>query len=299
MRSMSKQRNKIIFVIVISMMISACGVKEDVQKEPGTDEGLIEETESQIPEDAKKYLEYLFDYLHPDQSDMVDLELYELRDKLYYKWKFIDEAGQLSDTNVLAYMLVSEDGKQYGYTAYSQVPSMENNEEVEYESHYGGYWEVDSSTKEIRPVAKILLQYLLNYLYPDQSNMVDLKLYETESSLYYRWKSRLDTGEVGEPIVLEYRFSTSDGLYFQYGIYQEVWGIYYNNEGIKCKEHIRNCDFDQILVNKQNYDVTRHWIRNEDKEAEFYYVELYYPELYYLENEKYVEILQAYTEKSE
>ena len=68
---------------------------------------------------------------------------------------------------------------------------------------------------------------------------------------------------------------------------------------MKCKEHIRNCDFDQILVNKQNYDVTRHWIRNEDKEAEFYYVELYYPELYYLENEKYVEILQAYTEKSE
>ena len=42
MRSMSKQRNKIIFAIVISMMISACGVKEDVQKERGTDEGLIE-----------------------------------------------------------------------------------------------------------------------------------------------------------------------------------------------------------------------------------------------------------------
>lgn len=124
MRSMSKQRNKIIFAIVISMMISACGVKEDVQKERGTDEGLIEETESQIPADAKKYLEYLFDYLHPDRSDMVDLGLYKLRDKLYYKWKFIDEAGQLSDTNVLAYMLVSEDGKQYGYTAYSQVPSM-------------------------------------------------------------------------------------------------------------------------------------------------------------------------------
>lgn len=40
MRSMSKQRNKIIFAIVISMMISACGVKEDVQKERGTDEGL-------------------------------------------------------------------------------------------------------------------------------------------------------------------------------------------------------------------------------------------------------------------
>ena len=33
MRSMSKQRNKIIFAIVISMMISACGVKEDVQKD--------------------------------------------------------------------------------------------------------------------------------------------------------------------------------------------------------------------------------------------------------------------------
>ena len=245
-------------------------------------------------EDAKENLKYLFNNLYADRPDMVGVGLYKLEDRLYYKWKCVNEAGELSDYKVLAYMMVSEDGERYAYTAYSQKPSTEDDEAGEYVPCYSGYWEVDRNTKEIVPVAKVLLQYLFNYLYPDQSDMVDLKLYETDDGLYYKWKFRLDNGETGDPVILQYRFSTSDGLYFQYGIYQEVWGTYYNHAGMKCRKHIRDCEVDQILVNKQNYDVTRHWIRNEDKEAEFYYVELYYPELYNMENEAYVKIMDLY-----
>ena len=256
--------------------------------------GLTKKIQSPIPEDAKENLEYLFNNLYADRPDMVGVGLYKLEDRLYYKWKCVNEAGELSDYKVLAYMMVSEDGERYAYTAYSQKPSTEDDEAGEYVPCYSGYWEVDRNTKEIVPVAKVLLQYLFNYLYPDQSDMVDLKLYETDDGLYYKWKFRLDNGETGDPVILQYKFSTSDGLYFQYGIYQEVWGTYYNHAGMKCRKHIRDCEVDQILVNKQNYDVTRHWIRNEDKEAEFYYVELYYPELYNMENEAYVKIMDLY-----
>ena len=48
------------------------------------------------------------------------------------------------------------------------------------------------------------------------------------------------------------------------------------------------------MVNKQNYDVTRHWIRNEDKEAEFLLCRSLCPELYNMENETYVKILDLY-----
>ena len=127
---MCKQKNTIIFVIAVSMILSACGAAEvpkengayveeteneafeNTQEEPKTeaipeeqenDESITEEAERQIPEDAKEYLEYLLDYLHPDRSQMVDLKLYETEDKLYYEWKSIDEAGELSDYKVLLY----------------------------------------------------------------------------------------------------------------------------------------------------------------------------------------------------
>lgn len=127
---MCKQKNTIIFVIAVSMILSACGAAEvpkendayveeteneasentgeepkteTVPEEQETAESITEEAESQIPEDAREYLEYLFDYLHPDRSQMVDLKLYETEDKLYYEWKSIDEAGELTYPNVLAY----------------------------------------------------------------------------------------------------------------------------------------------------------------------------------------------------
>ena len=178
---MCKQKNTIIFVIAVSMILSACGAAE-VQKENGayveetenedsenareepkteavpeeqeTAESITEEAESQIPEDAREYLEYLFDYLHLDRSQMVDLKLYETEDKLYYEWKSIDEAGELTYPIVLAYEAykrISKDEERYGYTEYMRG------------SYFmiincGGYWEIDPDTGEIIPVAKELLE---------------------------------------------------------------------------------------------------------------------------------------------
>lgn len=207
---MCKQKNTIIFVIAVSMILSACGAAkvqkendayveeteneasenareepktEAVPEEQETDESITEEAKGQIPEDAKEYLEYLFDYLHPDRSQMVDLKLYETEDKLYYEWKSIDEAGELTYPIVLAYEAykrISKDEERYGYTEYMRG------------SYFmiincGGYWEIDPDTGEIIPVAKELLEYLFDYLHPDREGIVDIELYETESRLCYKW----------------------------------------------------------------------------------------------------------------
>ena len=238
---MCKQKNTIIFVIAVSMILSACGAAE-VQKENGayveetenedsenareepkteavpeeqeTAESITEEAKGQIPEDAKEYLEYLFDYLHPDRSQMVDLKLYETEDKLYYEWKSIDEAGELTYPIVLAYEAykrISKDEERYGYTEYMRG------------SYFmiincGGYWEIDPDTGEIIPVAKELLEYLFDYLHPDRERIVDIELYETESRLCYKWKIEFKSGGISAPYVLAYYGLIQDGLYHQYAI---------------------------------------------------------------------------------
>ena len=224
---MCKQKNTIIFVIAVSMILSACGAAE-VQKENGAyveeteneasentreepkteavpeeqenDESITEEAKGQIPEDAKEYLEYLFDYLHPDRSQMVDLKLYETEDKLYYEWKSIDEAGELTYPIVLAYEAykrISKDEERYGYTEYMRGSYFMI-------IHCGGYWEIDPDTGEIIPVAKELLEYLFDYLHPDRERIVDIELYETESRLCYKWKIEFKSGGISAPYVLAY-----------------------------------------------------------------------------------------------
>ena len=235
----SERKNTIIFVIAVSMILSACGAAkvqkendayveeteneasenareepktEAVPEEQETDESITEEAKGQIPEDAKEYLEYLFDYLHPDRSQMVDLKLYETEDKLYYEWKSIDEAGELTYPIVLAYEAykrISKDEERYGYTEYMRG------------SYFmiincGGYWEIDPETGEIIPVAKELLEYLFDYLHPDREGIVDIELYETESRLCYKWKIEFGAGEISAPCVLAYYGLTQDGLYHTY-----------------------------------------------------------------------------------
>ena len=262
MRSMSKQRNKIIFVIVISMVLSACAVNEvpkeneryieetgdeaseNAREEPKTeavpeeqenDESITEEAKGQIPEDAKEYLEYLFDYLHPDRSQMVDLKLYETEDELYYEWKSIDEAGELTYPIVLAYEAykrISKDEERYGYTEYMRGSYFTV-------INCGGYWEIDPDTGEIIPVAKELLEYLFDYLHPDRERIADIELYETESRLCYKWKVEFKSGEISAPYVLAYYAPTQDGLYHLYAIYNEIWDTHYDENGETYEEHTR------------------------------------------------------------
>ncbi len=144
-----------------------------------------------------------------------------------------------------------------------------------------------SEEKEVIPEeARELLEYLFDYLYEDQSNMVEIELYETEDELYYKWKIRYSSGELSNPCVLEYSYTTRDGLYYEFVTYAEVWEIYYDKEGIEHKEHTRDSYGDFLLVNTENLEVISRWILNEDENAESDYIE----------NEKYWEIIRSYAE---
>ena len=294
---MCKQKNTIIFVIAVSMILSACGAakvqkendayveeteneaSENAREEPKTeavpeeqesDESITEEAKGQIPEDAKEYLEYLFDYLHPDRSQMVDLKLYETEDKLYYEWKSIDEAGELTYPIVLAYEAykrISKDEERYGYTEYMRG------------SYFmiincGGYWEIDPDTGEIIPVAKELLEYLFDYLHPDR--------------LCYKWKIEFGAGEISAPYVLAYYSLTQDGLYHQYAIYNEIWDTHYDENGETYKEHTRDSYRNFWIVNSETKELIPRSIFNKESEEE-----------YIIWNERYLDMLRLYSEESE
>ena len=308
---MCKQKNTIIFVIAVSMILSACGAAkvqkendayveeteneasenareepktEAVPEEQETDESITEEAKGQIPEDAKEYLEYLFDYLHPDRSQMVDLKLYETEDKLYYEWKSIDEAGELTYPIVLAYEAykrISKDEERYGYTEYMRG------------SYFmiincGGYWEIDPDTGEIIPVAKELLEYLFDYLHPDREGIVDIELYETESRLCYKWKIEFKSGGISAPYVLAYYSSTQDGLYHTYAIYNEIWDTHYDENGETYKEHTRDSYLNFWIVNSETKELIPRSIFNKESEDN-----------YEIWNERYWDMLDLYPEESE
>ena len=310
---MGKQtkRNTIIFLLVLSIMLSACGAaevqkendayveeteneaSENAREEPKTEavpeeqetaESITEEAESQIPEDAREYLEYLFDYLHPDRSQMVDLKLYETEDELYYEWKSIDEAGELTYPIVLAYEAykrISKDEERYGYTEYMRG------------SYFmiincGGYWEIDPDTGEIIPVAKELLEYLFDYLHPDREGIVDIELYETENRLCYKWKIEFKSGEISDPDVLAYYGLTQDGLYHLYAIYDEIWDTHYDENGETYKEHTRDSYRNFWIVNSETKELIPRSIFNKESEEE-----------YIIWNERYLDMLRLYPEESE
>ena len=310
---MGKQtkRNTIIFLLVLSIMLSACGAAkvqkendayveeteneasenareepktEAVPEEQETDESITEEAKGQIPEDAKEYLEYLFDYLHPDRSQMVDLKLYETEDKLYYEWKSIDEAGELTYPIVLAYEAykrISKDEERYGYTEYMRG------------SYFmiincGGYWEIDPETGEIIPVAKELLEYLFDYLHPDREGIVDIELYETESRLCYKWKIEFKSGGISAPYVLAYYGLTQDGLYHTYAIYNEIWDTHYDENGETYEEHTRDSYRNFWMVNSETKELIPRSIFNKESEDN-----------YEIWNERYWDMLDLYPEESE
>ena len=180
---MCKQKNTIIFVIAVSMILSACGAAE-VQKENGAyveeteneasentreepkteavpeeqenDESITEEAKGQIPEDAIEYLEYLFDYLHPDRERIVDIELYETESRLCYKWKIEFKSGGISAPYVLAYYSSTQDGLYHTYAIYNEIWDTHYDENGEtYKEHtrdsYLNFWIVNSETKELIP----------------------------------------------------------------------------------------------------------------------------------------------------
>ena len=212
---MGKQtkRNTIIFLLVLSIMLSACGAAE-VQKENGayveeteneasenareepkteavpeeqeTDESITEEAKGQIPEDAKEYLEYLFDYLHPDREGIADIELYETESRLCYKWKIEFGAGEISAPLVLAYYGLTQDGLYHLYAIYDEIWDTHYDENGEtYKEHtrdsYRNFWMVNSETKEIIPEKIFNEESEEEYIIWNERYLDMLRLYPEES----------------------------------------------------------------------------------------------------------------------
>ena len=210
---MCKQKNTIIFVIAVSMILSACGAAkvqkendayveeteneasenareepktEAVPEEQETDESITEEAKGQIPEDAKEYLEYLFDYLHPDREGIVDIELYETESRLCYKWKIEFGAGEISAPCVLAYYGLTQDGLYHTYAIYNEIWDTHYDENGEtYKEHtrdsYRNFWMVNSETKELIPEKIFNEESEEEYIIWNERYLDMLRLYPEES----------------------------------------------------------------------------------------------------------------------
>ena len=136
-----------------------------------------------------------------------------------------------------------------------------------------------------------LIEYLFNYLYPDQSEIRDIELYETEDTLYYRyWFENPYTGENEAPTVLCFSYATSDRLYQEYAIYAEIWHTYHDENGIAQKEHIRNSYGNYWLINTSTREVIPQWIYNSDAEDDASYC---------IDNDRYWEVIDMYHGKGE
>ena len=210
---MCKQKNTIIFVIAVSMILSACGAAkvqkendayveeteneasenareepktEAVPEEQETDESITEEAKGQIPEDAKEYLEYLFDYLHPDRERIVDIELYETESRLCYKWKIEFKSGGISAPYVLAYYGLTQDGLYHQYAIYNEIWDTHYDENGEtYKEHtrdsYRNFWIVNSETKELIPRSIFNKESEEEYIIWNERYLDMLRLYPEES----------------------------------------------------------------------------------------------------------------------
>ena len=210
---MCKQKNTIIFVIAVSMILSACGAAkvqkendayveeteneasenareepktEAVPEEQETDESITEEAKGQIPEDAKEYLEYLFDYLHPDRERIADIELYETESRLCYKWKVEFKSGEISAPYVLAYYSSTQDGLYHLYAIYNEIWDTHYDENGEtYEEHtrdsYLNFWIVNSETKELIPRSIFNKESEEEYIIWNERYLDMLRLYPEES----------------------------------------------------------------------------------------------------------------------
>lgn len=107
---------------------------------------------------SRELLEYLFDYLYDDaqRTSMIELELCETEDELYYRWKNQYDDGDVSDPRVLEYRLSTPDGLYQEFAAYGECwPEWHDEEGAKHREHtrnsYGDRWLVNRDTKEVIP----------------------------------------------------------------------------------------------------------------------------------------------------
>lgn len=147
--------------------------------------------------------------------------------------------------------------------------------------------EEEKIAERLKP--KESLEYLFNYLHPDKNDMAEIDLHETENELYYKYKLVFSSSELSDPWILYYSSTTEDGLYQEFGLYQEIWETTFDSEG-EYKQHSRNSIGNFWYINTENKEIIPRWILNEDAKDD---------ESEYIDNEEYYKIATHYSDEKQ
>lgn len=137
----------------------------------------------------------------------------------------------------------------------------ENEEEPEVEA-----LEIETARIE-RLEPKESLEHLFDYLYPDKNN-IEISLHESEDELYYKYSLIYSSGEFSCPRILYYSFSTEDGLYQEFALYEEIWATVLGEESYK--EHTHNHFVNFWYINTQSKEIIPRWVYNDEAEEDAY-----------------------------
>lgn len=131
--------------------------------------------------------------------------------------------------------------------------------------------------------AREVIEYLFHEIYPDQTYMRCIKLYESADELYYRYrfvnKYDGDDGHVSDPTIMYYVDASSDGSYQRYAIYSELW------DGTEHRSHYKNSYGNFFIVNTETMEIIPRDIYDRQAEDDASYC---------TQNEKYMEIMEEY-----
>ena len=155
-------------------------------------------------------------------------------------------------------------------------------------NHINSNYDVEEKIVE-RLKPKESLEYLFNYLHPDKNDMAEIDLHETENELYYKYKLVFSSSELSDPWILYYSSTTEDGLYQEFGLYQEIWETTFDSEG-EYKQHSRNSIGNFWYINTENKEIIPRWILNEDAKDD---------ESDYIDNEEYYKIATRYSDENQ
>lgn len=151
----------------------------------------------------------------------------------------------------------------------------------------GSYYEVEVLDEENKRLsARETLRYLFDNLYTadDKSTMEELEVCDTQEALYYKYKFKRSTGEISDPYILYYMYTTEDEKYHKFELYREIWDNIYREEGIT-REYARNSHSNYWYIDTKSKEIIPQWIYNPDAEDDASYCTY---------NEKYYEIDKTY-----
>lgn len=178
---------KILLLITSLFMLSACSVQSNIEsgqtevdyaeeesiekaaeneiEEKEVEENDIEEKEKVIRNEEvtaermtpREALEYMFDYLYPDKSDMVKIVLLDMEGELSYTFYYMESnfsthEDEISDPCGLYLTGSTEDGLYHHFSLYEEIwDQAANGEKVFSHRSYFNHWYVNAETKEVIP----------------------------------------------------------------------------------------------------------------------------------------------------